>query len=360
MNLGRARSTAAVVLVNVVITACLLEIGLRIQQRLGPLYDLEYHPDAVMNGLSDELNHVHPPGPDWDSDGIRWMTAPNAPGCGPKLLFMGDSFMQGLGPDDTVPVHVRTFLATQAGRKVCVFNAGASSYSPSIYVPQAKKLIPKIEPDLVLVDVDETDLFDDYYRYRELTVRDERGSIISVRATPFAYFFRNGIMDVASKPLYVHRLAQKLYFTKIVYPRAHALLMQGKPDDLSGLSGLPPNEERVKYAPALAYFEATLEDLTSTILARVEDPNRLVYLHHPHLGHLIDRGRRFNNVVADTVRKVAERHAVKFYDATADLKVAFGNEPETYYIPNDMHLNEIGLRAYGLAIAKYLTPIVVR
>jgi hypothetical protein len=359
MNLRRLRSVGGIVLANIAITLCLLELGLRLQQRMGPLYDLEFHSDAVVWGLSDELNHGHPQGTGWDSDGIRRMTVANAPSCRPKLLFMGDSFMEGLGPEDTIPVHVKAFFETSAGLEVCVFNAGASSYSPSIFVPQAKKLIPKIEPDLVLVDVDETDLFDDYYRYRELTMRDEHGSITAVRATPFAYFFRDGIVAALSQPLYVHRLLQKLYFTRFVYPRALALLMQRQPRDLADLAALPPDEERARYAAALAYFESTLEDLTSTILVRVGDPNRLIYLHHPHLGHLVDRGQRFNNVVAETVRHVAARHGVKFYDATDDLKAAFGDKPEKYYIPHDMHLNELGLHAYGLAVAKYLAPVIL-
>jgi hypothetical protein len=45
---------------------------------------------------------------------------------------------------------------------------------------------------------------------------------------------------------------------------------------------------------------------------------------------------------------------VRFYDATADLKLAFGDEPQAYYIPGDMHFNEPGLRAYGIAVAKFL------
>src|SRR5712691_9304760 len=93
---------------------------------------------------------------------------------------MGDSFMEGLGPSDTVPVHVKHFFAQASGRQLCVFNSACSSYSPSIFVPQAKKLIPLLKPDIVVVDVDETDLFDDYHRYRELVTRDDAGWIAAV------------------------------------------------------------------------------------------------------------------------------------------------------------------------------------
>lgn len=52
------------------------------------------------------------------------------------------------------------------------------------------------------------------------------------------------------------------------------------------------------------------------------------------------------------------RNNVRYYDATDDLKVEFGAAPERYYIPNDMHFNERGLRAYSDAVAKYLSTAI--
>ncbi len=123
----------------------LIVVVLRLQQAFGPLYDLDVKPDAHAWGLSDELNHTLPPSQtEWDADGIRRMRVPNSAQCAPKLLFMGDSFMQGLGIDDTIPVHVHAYFHGVLHREICAINIGTSSYSPSVYVPQAKKLIPKI------------------------------------------------------------------------------------------------------------------------------------------------------------------------------------------------------------------------
>ncbi len=82
-------------------------------------------------------------------------------------------------------------------------------------------------------------------------------------------------------------------------------------------------------------------------------PERLIFLHHPHLEHLRANGA-FNGVVSTTIRKVAARHGVRYYDATEDLKAEFGDKATDYYILDDMHLNALGLRAYALAVAKYL------
>jgi hypothetical protein len=286
------------------------------------------------------------------------MTDANTTGCGPKLVFMGDSFMEGLGADDTIPVHVKDYFKRERHHSICVFNAGCTSYSPTIYIPQAKKLIPAIRPDFVVIDIDETDLFDDYYRYRALVVRDGSGAIAGVKASPIAFTFHDGLQNVRNKPFYLYRLVAKLYFTQVAYPAAYARSIAGRPTTLDEISGLPAGEERRRYAAALEYFEATLDELTRTVIERMGSPDRLIYLHHPHLGHVAATGTPYNHVLVDAIREVASRHGVRFYDATDDLKADFAATPERYYIPDDMHFNALGLRAYGLAVARYLTAVV--
>lgn len=87
-------------------------------------------------------------------------------------------------------------------------------------------------------------------------------------------------------------------------------------------------------------------------------PHGLIYINHPHLENLHTSGEVFNNIVSDTIREVAARNNVRYYDATDDLKLQFGSTPERYYIPNDMHFNERGLKAYSLAVAKYLATTI--
>jgi len=348
------RSILWVSVINIVAVACLWEITLRAQQKLGPFYDLDLRPEAILIGISDELNHLHPPSEEWDRDGIRRTDDPNAPQCGPTLLFMGDSFMEGPSTDETVPYHVKRFFSRSIGKEICVFNAACSSYSPSIFVPQAKKLIPLLRPDIVVIDIDETDIYDDYHRYRALVTRDAGGSITAVRHTPIALQFQEGLVESMSKPLYLQRLVSKLYFTKIVYPSLFAKYYENKPIDFLWLSRLPATEAREKYGPAIDHFKITLADLMQTVLSQIGRTDALVLVHHPHLEHLKAGDGAFNNVVSGTIREVALRYNVKYYDAAADLRAEFGDKPEAYYIPNDMHFNAAGQKAYGLLVAKYL------
>ena len=221
-------------------------------------------------------------------------------------------------------------------------------------MPQAKTLIPSLRPDLVVIDVDETDIWDDFYRYRKLTVRDDNGSIIAVRPSPTAIPFFKGLVESTDHLFYIHRLIAKLYFTRVEFPRLQAKLNRGGSVDNLSLAKPSEAELRRDHAAEIAYFKTTLEDLTNTVVSLMGEPNALIYIHHPHLEHLEAIGGVFNNVVAETLRQVADSRNVRFYDATNDLKATFGNDPAKYYFPNDMHFNPVGTSMYGKAVAKFL------
>ena len=121
------------------------------------------------------------------------------------------------------------------------------------------------------------------------------------------------------------------------------------PPDLFLISKLPAAEARK--SAEIAYFKTTVEDLTQTVLSRMGAPNRLIYIRHPHLEHLRTDGMVFNDVISATVREIASRHNVKYYDAAEDLRTT---DPEKYYLPNNMHFNAAGTRSYAIAVAKYL------
>jgi len=365
----RAFPKTRVVLINIIVMAFLFELFLRVQQRIGPMFNLEHGPGTLAIAVSDELNHEPVLGTDWSRGGLRTMEKENSKDCSRRLLFMGDSFMESVRrtpagdiaislPSDTIPVHVRRFFKEALSQDVCVFNAGYSSYSPSIFVPQAKKLIPLMKPDIVVIDVDETDLWDDFYRYRDLATRDTSGSITAVRPTPVYVQFNQGLVASTSKTLYVHRVFSKLYFTRVTFPELLARYNERRPNDNLFLAKIPAAEARGNHALEIEYFKSTLEDLTQTVVARMGSPQRLIYIHHPHLGHFGTAGVRLNNVASEVVSEVASGNNVSYYDATEDLRAEFGETPDTYYIPGDIHFNAAGTRAYGIAVAKYLAQVL--
>ena len=118
--------------------------------------------------------------------------------CPKKKNFFGDSFMEGYDDEHTVPsIFVKDF----SHENICIvpFNAGYSSYLPAIFVPQARRLLPIIHPEYVVIDIDETDFFDDNFRYKNLIIRDDDGKNIGVKETPGAKDIFSELVAISGK-----------------------------------------------------------------------------------------------------------------------------------------------------------------
>jgi hypothetical protein len=82
-----------------------------------------------------------------------------------RLLMLGDSFTEGggLADADTVPRRLEGALrAGCAGAEV--INGGAASYSPILEYLLLREIGAAVRPDLVLVNLDMTDVHDDHIR----------------------------------------------------------------------------------------------------------------------------------------------------------------------------------------------------
>lgn len=363
---------------SLALTLALVEALLRLQQHLGPFVDLEFH--NISNIPSEVLNHTHAAREDWylkerdkygTNSGLRYTNLYDAHGvrvdplCRPEVasqpthdvLFLGDSFIEGYDLANTLPRHVCNLLR-ERGRvrlPLRVLNAGTSSYSPSIFIAQAKLLIPALRPHLVVVDIDETDLGDDYLRYRELVVRDEVGRIIAVRSTPANRDFTGGFLRIkeAHHLSYLWRFVRRTFHTKL---RGRTALDRGEMSAIDPLvfSSDSDASAEQRYSVEIGLFEARVDELVTTLIALLGRPDAMLLAYHPHRQHLQpgEDGSLWNNLVRTTVGRVARRHGVEFYDATEDLRRDFAGAPERFYWSNDMHFNFAGLAAYGRRLAE--------
>lgn len=363
----------ALAVLSAVVSLAMVEGLLRLQQRMGPLVDLEFN--NISHIPSDVLNHTHAAREDWCLDdsskygaytGYRYSNFYDTNGvridplCRPasaeqsaySVLFFGDSFIEGYDLENSVPRHVCKALreGRLRQRAIHVLNAGTSSYSPTIYIAQAKLLIPALRPDLLVVDIDETDLGDDYLRYRDLAVRDDVARITAVRSTPANRQFTEGFLRIkqAHYPLYLFRFWQRFRHAHLDRQTARARA------DIKGVDPLMYSSDNAegaaqRYAVEIAVFEARVDELLSTASALMGGREKVLVAYHPHLQHLQPdaRGRFWNTFVRDTLERVARRSGVAFYDATDDLRQEFGASPQAYYWPNDMHFNFEGLAAYA-------------
>lgn len=333
----------------------LMEFMLRVQQKVGPFYDLELSFLDLIT-MSDELNHVPTTiGNKWDSMGIKIMgnlipedeiKLPNSR----KILFMGDSFMQGYGGKDDIAWHVWSQYREQQ-LPMIPFNAGYSSYSPSIYVVQSRKLIPLIKPDNVVIVIDNTDMPDDYYRYAKLTVRDENGRIKRVTHNSAIDNRDSQYRAVRSHYLYIFRFLHKIYFTRL---SSEQKAINEREKQVIEFISDDATDAHAKYHAEVALFEKNLNELADVLIDGLGAADKVIWVCHPHPQHIqVAQGEATHQrLVFDSVKKVAEARGIHYYDATSDLKREFGERYKDFYLPGDVyfHFNAAGLAIYSKCI----------
>ncbi|MDH3975106.1 MAG: hypothetical protein OEV42_12570 [Deltaproteobacteria bacterium] len=96
-----------------------------------------------------------------------------------RIFYVGDSFTEGTAPmDQSVPSIVEEKINEMAKGKDInfeVINTGTGGYSPTIYYILTRYYIAAYSPDLVVINVDMTDDFDDW-KYAKTLIRDNEGN----------------------------------------------------------------------------------------------------------------------------------------------------------------------------------------
>jgi hypothetical protein len=102
-----------------------------------------------------------------------------------RLLMLGDSFTEGAGLilEDTVAKRVERALGARGCGAYEVVNAGVASYSPILEYLLLQRLGPTLQPDVVVLNFDMTDVHDDTVRTETATL-DPRGLPIAVPPDP--------------------------------------------------------------------------------------------------------------------------------------------------------------------------------
>ena len=344
------------------------EILLRIQQYVGPIVELNwgdeylqsfdplYQPDEV-------LNHVKCATlPEWDQQGLYQF--PNLPPLESlpatqspiRCLYLGDSFMEGDG-ETSIPWFIWEQTRTSE-HPIYPYNAGCGSYSPCIFVPQARRLIKLLSPDIVVVSIDRTDIVDDNSK-RHLTDRDLKGSITNVRSGGAMQYLTARYREIRERRLYLSRLVSKLLLTKREWPAFRTWYKQQYvPDNCHDYATLFESPEAVSVLqglPEVQYFERNLRDLFRTL---DDAPGRqcILVTTHPHPQDF-RREDRWNGLVSAVVANVAADMGVAHLETQPAMQRKFGNEPLKFYRPNDMHFNAAGLRVYADEIERKINEM---
>jgi hypothetical protein len=346
------------------VTAILLEIGLRVAyDSIGPALD-QWLGACEGAQAPTPLHHAPRPGPmpiqlgpaygryagleyveTYDERGIKYSSL--RPQDGPGAIVLYDE-------PNTVPQRAYDWIVEHdAGlRPLIVLNAGYSSYSPVIFTVQASRLLPLLHPDLVVVDIDETDLYDDTVRYRGLIERDERGKMIAVGRDPGREALVNACARAAQSQSYLVRAIATLW-----YRFRFAVLdwRERRGPRTFGVAETRASDMSPELQTQMREFSTTLDELFATLKEYVP-ADRVLVVRHPHQRHLQtghDGMPAMNRQVGELVRAAAARNGIAFFDAQDELSTQCSGEPERYYWNTyDMHFNFDGIRAYGELVGR--------
>lgn len=116
-----------------------------------------------------------------------------------RALMLGDSFTEGVGVniENTIPKKVEMLLKSK-GYNIEVINSGVSSYSPILEYIYFKNEGYKFNPDLVILNLDISDIQDDY-RYENISIKDKYGNVLAVPGSRTVPRWRNKLRDWCSK-----------------------------------------------------------------------------------------------------------------------------------------------------------------
>lgn len=97
-----------------------------------------------------------------------------------RIVFLGDDTILGprLSPESTVGERLQEFLSAAAGVDVEVINAGVPGYCPLLSWLQYRHQLQQLDPDVVILHFDMTDVADDAVYRRSL--KDNQGQQICV------------------------------------------------------------------------------------------------------------------------------------------------------------------------------------
>jgi len=349
-----------VILITVSLGLALVEVLLRIASR---------HDFVTLSGSVDMLSkyradwhHDRPPNlnpfDDWRQPG----------GCADPtitIVLAGDSWVRepefGLGL--IAGLSDLSFCQKNIGHPPCirVVNTGTGSFSPTPITIRLSRLLKELTPDIIIVNIDETDLMDEWIRYRHTAVVSPEG--IPLAAPPFLsdlpeilYHITLEVMD--DVPLYTVRALQRALVHGIFLPQVREVLRRR--GHLAAYDTiLAPQQSRdaeIVFADAIALFESRLKALVQSI-QRTQPAAQIIFTHHPHYLHVGGGTNRYHFSVSSVIRSALSESNVQLYFAELEMEAVHGSRysaEEVFDWPQDpfSHLTPNARRSYGRWVAK--------
>lgn len=276
-----------------------------------------------------------------------------------RIFYLGDSFTEGTCPEeDTVPSIVRRELKVPGRDSVEVINTGTSSYSPTLYYLLLKTKILELEPDLIVLNVDMTDVFDDSVVYRATLLTDKDGEPTACPSGhPLLATHRRterGLERLSLAQRGVSWFVERSDLVRMILQIAGQFRRHRIRDD-SGITqtfawcGEPRSEQTREEV------QWSMDMLARVIRLAKSRGVKVVVTAVPHRQQFEGRWslQPMNDIAA-----VCEREEVSFLNPVEAFKQKLGSTPpREIYIPEDMHFNPKGYRMWGEIQLEFLNSL---
>jgi hypothetical protein len=319
------------------------------------------------------LNHVWRPNYSWkEADCSKhinrqgWLEGYDIELSKPKdtfrIFYLGDSFTAGscrVAVPDLVEVWLNQSAFARSNRFE-VINAGTSSYSPVLYLLQVKNYVLQYSPDLLVVNIDMTDVFDDYI-CRNIGIKDSAGEMIAV---PMGSALRKNFLRTRAG------LVEKSFLRKMLdnlrdYSHLADLLMnnyeameerrqsESAPGNTSGDSPRPFDWCLPQWsAKTLQDVEFSMKTLRSLLQLARSSHVKVLVTAVPHLKHFLGE---YSLRPFEEISRVCREEGVPYLDSYGPLAQRMGETgPSSYYLSADMHFNDDGYRLWAAVHQEFL------
>jgi lysophospholipase L1-like esterase len=278
-----------------------------------------------------------------------------------RVLVMGDSFTEGYRYEDTVAPRLENRLnETFAGQPFEVINCGSTTYSPILHYLRLKHQFLALQPDYIILNIDQTDVYDDYWRYRPKYKVDADGRPLAIGQSPPSGRGRD-LRDWLKEHSYLIRFIASARSRLFVEPNQRANKMASNippplPENIFVYqTTLPIESEEWKTQVGFC-----LNNISYVVELCKQHNVPLIITMYPHRQQIkADEGKGvWNREFEYRVEQLCQKHGLNFFSAFDGLSQAF-NQGQAIYREKDIHFTGLGQQVWGDLIMDYFTKILL-
>lgn len=297
-----------------------------------------------------------------------------------RIFYLGDSFTEGTLPmDQSVPSVVEQQLnQLTAGKDIQfeVINTGTASYSPTIFYVLTRYVLMDYAPDLIVVNIDMTDDFDDW-KYAQTLIRDEADNPWAV---PRRSIYEAPFVDTAEGVVEANIWTKgQLFLVENSYTynliRKYIDPENATEADLArkyvaDTDAVDPSDGQIYQRWAWCQYEwdefteknveYTLDILRRLIEFTHQNQIKIMITSVPHYwqyaGDVDGSGPpRWSSRPHNEIAELAKENGVPYLNSYEALKPVITGTPQTeYYYHNDMHFNPRGYQVWTQVQLEFL------